>query len=35
MRRPVLMAVIATYLLMSFVPQLSLLSVLGKGKGKK
>lgn len=31
----VLFAVLATYLLISFVPQLSLMSLIGKGKGGK
>lgn len=31
----VLAAVIVTYLLISFVPQLSLMNLIGKGKGKK
>lgn len=30
-----LVAVLATYLVMSFVPQLGLMNVLGKGKGGK
>jgi hypothetical protein len=32
MQRSVWMAVLLTYLLISFVPQLSLMSLLGKGK---
>lgn len=31
----ILVAVLLTYLLVSFVPQLSLMSLIGKGKGKK
>lgn len=31
----ILFAVLATYLLISFVPQLSLMNLIGKGKGKK
>ncbi len=33
--KTVLIAVLATYLLISFVPQLSLMNLIGKGKGKK
>lgn len=33
--KPVLVAVLITYLLISFVPQLSLMSLLGKAKRKK
>jgi hypothetical protein len=32
--RGVVVAVVLTYLVMSFMPSLSLMSVLGKGKGK-
>lgn len=34
MGRHVLVAVLLTYLLMSFVPQLGLMSIIGKGKRK-
>jgi hypothetical protein len=34
MNRHVFWAVLLTYLVISFVPQLSLMSLLGKGKGK-
>lgn len=34
MRRPIIMAILATYLIISFVPQLGLMNVLGKGKKK-
>lgn len=35
MRRPVFWAVLLTYLLISFVPQLGLMSLIGKGKRRK
>lgn len=35
MHRGVFWAVVLTYLLISFVPQLGLMSLLGKGKGKR
>ncbi len=34
MKHKVAVAVLATYLLISFVPQLGLMSLLGKAKGK-
>jgi len=34
-KHPVLWAVLITYVLVSFVPQLSLMNFIGKGKGKK
>lgn len=32
MRRPILIAILATYLVISFVPQLGLMNMLGKKK---
>jgi len=33
--KSVLVAVLVTYLVVSFVPQIGLMSLIGKGKGKK